>query len=65
MMYSYTWIHLMKLSIIYMVRKGKLHKHFDHDYFASDCNSSQMNILVSYNSDQLVKDRFESSKVEC
>ena len=43
-------------------RKGKLHKHFDHDYFASDCNSSQMNILVSYNSDQLVKDRFESSK---
>ena len=43
-------------------RKGKLHKHFDHDYFASDCNSSQMNILISYNSDQLVKDRFESSK---
>ena len=43
-------------------KKGKLHKYFDHDDFASDCNSSQMNILVSYNSDQLVKDRFQSSK---
>ena len=43
-------------------KKGKLHKQFDHDDFASDCNSSQMNMLVSYNSDQLVKDRFQSSK---
>ena len=43
-------------------KKGKLHKLFDHDDFASDCNSSEMDMLVSYNSDQLVKDRFQSSK---
>ena len=43
-------------------KKGKLHKHFDHDKFASDCNSSQIDMLISYNSDQLVKDRFQSSK---
>ena len=43
-------------------KQGKLHKHFDHDKFASDCNSSEMDMLVSYNSDQLVKDRFQSSK---
>ena len=43
-------------------KKGKLHKCFNHDYFASDCSSSEMNILISYNSDQLIKDRFESSQ---
>ena len=43
-------------------KQGKLHKYFDHDKFASDCNSSEMDMLVSYNSDQLVKDRFQSSK---
>ena len=43
-------------------KKGKLHKLFDHDDFASDCNSSEMDMVVSYNSDQLVKDRFQSSK---
>ena len=43
-------------------KKGKLHKYFDHDDFASDCNSSHMGMLVSYNSNQLVKDRFQSSK---
>ena len=32
-------------------KKGKLHKLFDHDDFASDCNSSEMDMLVSYNSD--------------
>jgi len=43
-------------------KKGTLHKCFNHDYFASDCSSSEMNILISYNSDQLIKDRFESSQ---
>ena len=43
-------------------KQGKLHKQFDHDDFAFDCNSSEMDMLVSYNSDQLVKDRFQSSK---
>ena len=40
-------------------RKGSMHKGFDHDKFASDCDSCSMDQLISYNSDQLVKDRFE------
>tara|TARA_Y100001970_G_C14095833_1_gene782610 strand:- start:193 stop:1044 length:852 start_codon:yes stop_codon:yes gene_type:complete len=39
-------------------RKGSMHKGFDHDKFAEDCNQSSVSQLVSYNSDQLVKDRF-------
>jgi DNA adenine methylase Dam len=38
--------------------KGSMHKRFDHDKFAADCDSNDMDQLVSYNSDQLVKDRF-------
>jgi DNA adenine methylase len=41
-------------------RKGSMHKGFDHDKFASDCDSNNMDQLVSYNSDQLVKDRFKN-----
>jgi site-specific DNA-adenine methylase len=41
-------------------RKGSMHKGFDHDKFASDCDSNTMDMLVSYNSDQLVKDRFKN-----
>jgi site-specific DNA-adenine methylase len=41
-------------------RKGSMHKGFDHDKFASDCDSNDMDMLVSYNSDQLVKDRFKN-----
>ena len=40
-------------------RKGSMHKGFDHDKFASDCDSCSMDQLISHNSDQLVKDRFE------
>ncbi len=40
-------------------RKGSMHKGFDHDKFAADCNSNNMDMLVSYNTDQLVKDRFK------
>ena len=40
--------------------KGSMHKGFDHDKFASDCDSNNMDQLVSYNSDQLVKDRFKN-----
>ena len=48
MMYDYTWIHLMKSSRKTLYgKKGKLHKQFDHDDFASDCNSSEMDMLVS------------------
>ena len=38
---------------------GSMHKGFDHDKFASDCDSCSMDQLISYNSDQLVKDRFK------
>ena len=40
--------------------KGSMHKGFDHDKFAADCDSNDMDMLVSYNSDQLVKDRFKN-----
>jgi len=41
-------------------RKGSMHKGFDHDKFATDCDANNMDQLVSYNSDQLVKDRFKN-----
>ena len=41
-------------------RKGAMHKGFDHDKFAADCDASNMDQLISYNSDQLVKDRFKN-----
>ncbi len=40
--------------------KGSMHKRFDHDQFAADCDSNNMDQLISYNSDQLVKDRFKT-----
>jgi DNA adenine methylase len=40
--------------------KGSMHKGFDHDKFAADCDANGMDQLVSYNSDQLVKDRFKN-----
>ena len=42
--------------------KGSMHKGFDHDKFASDCNSCNMDQLISYNSDQLVRTRFLGGK---
>jgi DNA adenine methylase len=44
-------------------RKGSMHKGFDHDKFASDCYACYMHQLISYNSDQLVKDRFKNWKM--
>ena len=43
-------------------RKGSMHKGFDHDKFAADCDTCPMDQLISYNSDQLVKDRFKNWK---
>ena len=40
-------------------RKGSMHKGFDHDKFAADCDKYDIPMLISYNSDQLVKDRFK------
>jgi DNA adenine methylase len=42
--------------------KGSMHKGFDHDKFAADCDANDMDQLVSYNSDQLVKTRFLGGK---
>ena len=40
--------------------KGSMHKGFDHDKFAADCDACNMDQLISYNSNQLVKDRFKN-----
>ena len=40
-------------------KKGEMHKSFDHDKFADNCDKSDIDMLVSYNSNQLVKDRFK------
>ena len=41
-------------------RKGSMHKGFDHDKFAEDCDRHTSDMMVSYNSSQLVKDRFKN-----
>ena len=42
-------------------KKGAMHKSFDHDKFASDCDQcNNIKMLISYNSDQLVKNRFKN-----
>ena len=44
-------------------KKGAMHKSFDHDKFAEDCDQhNNIKMLISYNSDQLVKDRFKNWK---
>ena len=40
-------------------KKGEMHKRFDHDLFARNCDLHTMDLMVSYNSDQLVRDRFK------
>ena len=40
-------------------RKGDMHKSFDHDGFATICDRFVGPQLVSYNSSQLVKERFQ------
>ena len=40
-------------------RKGAMHKGFDHDKFAEDCDRHTSHMMVSYNSSQLVKNRFK------
>ena len=43
-------------------KKGEMHKKFDHDKFAEDCSNTSIPQMVSYNSDQLVKERFKNWK---
>jgi len=38
--------------------RGAMHKGFDHDKFAVACDIINMDMMISYNSSQLVKDRF-------
>ena len=40
-------------------KKGAMHKRFDHDKFAEDCDRHTAHMMVSYNSSQLVKNRFK------
>jgi len=44
-------------------RKGSMHNGFSHDGFAADCDRFIGPQLISYNSSQLVKDRFEGWEV--
>ena len=44
-------------------KSGSMHKGFDHDDFANNCSQSKIDMLISYNSDQLVKDRFKGWNV--
>ena len=39
-------------------KKGAMHKKFDHDVFAADCDDACCDHIISYNSSQLVRDRF-------
>ena len=44
-------------------KSGKMHKGFDHDKFAADCvTHSNIDMMVSYNAAQLVRDRFAGWK---
>jgi hypothetical protein len=36
-----------------MAERDEMHKGFDHDKFAADCDANNMDQLISYNSDQL------------
>ena len=40
-------------------KKGGMHKSFDHDAFANWCDGFTSPMLISYNSNQIVKDRFK------
>ena len=40
-------------------KSGSMHKGFDHDEFAIQCDRYASSQLVSYNSDQIIRDRFD------
>ena len=40
-------------------KRGAMHKYFDHDKFAADCDDHTAPMLISYNSSQVVRDRFK------
>ena len=40
-------------------KSGAMHKKFNHDKFAEDCDKHTAHMMISYNSSQLIKDRFK------
>ena len=44
---------------LYGGKGGTMHKRFDHDEFAIQCDRYASSQLVSYNSDQIIRDRFD------
>jgi len=41
-------------------KSGEMHKRFDHDKFAKDCDDHTADMMISYNSSQLIKSRFKN-----
>ena len=41
-------------------KKGDMHKKFDHDKFAKDCDDHTADMMISYNSSELIKNRFKN-----
>ena len=41
-------------------KSGEMHKKFDHDKFAKDCDDHTADMMISYNSSQLIKSRFKN-----
>ena len=41
-------------------KSGEMHKKFDHDKFAKDCDDHKADMMISYNSSQLIKNRFKN-----
>ena len=40
-------------------KRAEMHKYFDHDKFAEDCNLHSMDMMVSYNSSKIIRDRYK------
>ena len=40
-------------------KRGSMHEGFDHDEFAKNCNECDMDMMISYNADQSIKERFQ------
>ena len=40
-------------------KRGDMHKYFDHDQFAKDCDAHTNHMMISYNSTQVIKSRFK------
>ena len=40
-------------------KKGGMHKGFNHDAFAEECDRHTNHMMISYNSSQLIRDRFK------